>query len=196
MADGVVTREEYAAAMEATVQCAGDKGVLMTEPRFDGRQYVYVVLADDKEIVAFDSCYGQHLSQVERAWVSQIDAEIDQSQIYPDWVECMRRKGHQISDDAQPEDVLTQLPVEAPEDSNECTAEADPRITLPVDPDWDRVYVLYQACMAEAGHQVRDATGLTDIGATVRSMEVEYGSVSSLCFAQAEVDERLGIGKP
>ncbi|MFQ5522959.1 MAG: hypothetical protein ACE5F5_05215 [Acidimicrobiia bacterium] len=196
MADGVITEDEYATAMRATVECARGEGILMTTPRFDGRQYVYVVLADDEEIAAFDACYGQYLSRVERAWVSQIDAKIDQSQIYPNWVECMRRKGHEISNDAEPKDLLSQLPVEAAKDSDTCIAEADPRIKPPTDPDWDRVYLRYQACMAEAGHKVPDAKGLTDIGATVRSMEVEFGSVSSLCFAQAEVDERLGFGKP
>ncbi len=200
LADGVVTREEYAAAMAATVECAEAKGVLITEPRFDGRQYQYVISANDlAHEKAFDACYGLYLSTVERAWISQLDANIDQNQIYPQWVECMRSRGYVIGADEEPKEVYDRILTgdpKADQDDRECYAEADPRVTLPVEVDWDRVYARYRSCMAERGYEVPDAVGLDAIVNAFAEMYAEHGDTSELCSAQAELDERLGVAEP
>ena len=186
LADGVVTRAEYDAAMAATIACARAEGVLVTEPRFDGWRYDYrVITSDDNDrqpSQAFDRCYGEHLRAVEP------------STIYPRWADCMRRQGFTIDADADPGEVIVALDAEAPEISLRCSAEADPRITLPEPLDDDRVFARYRACMEERG--LGDALPAVIDDDAVRTLTELSPDDSALCLSQAEIDERVGMPGP
>ncbi len=198
LADGVVTREEYAAAMAATIACARAEGVLVTEPRFDGWRYDYrVITSDDSDrraSRAFDRCYGEHLRAVDQAWAEQSAATVDPSTIYPRWATCMRRQGFQIDADADPGEVIVALDAKAPEISLRCSAEADPRITLPEPLDYDRVFARYRACMEERG--LGDALPAVIDDDAVRTLTELSPDDSALCLNQAEIDERVGMPAP
>ncbi len=193
LADGVVSRDEYDAAMAATIACARAEGVLVTEPRFDGRRYVYKVITfDDTDSQlkhAFDLCYGEHLRAVDQAWAKQTDAAIDQAAIYPRWADCMRRNGFDIDPAADPGDVIVALDGQAPEISLRCSAEADPRITLPAPLDYTRVYERYRTCMESRGLGDQLPTVIDDDA--IRALTRTHREASALCLNQAEIDERL-----
>ncbi len=198
LADGVVTRAEYDAAMAATIACARAEGVLVTEPRFDGWRYDYrVITSDDNDRQpsrAFDRCYGEHLRAVDQAWAEQIAAAVDPSTIYPRWADCMRRQGFTIDADADPGKVIVALDAESPEISLRCSAEADPRITLPEPLDYDRVFARYRACMEERG--LGDALPAVIDDDAVRTLTELSPDDSALCLNQAEIDERVGMPGP
>ena len=169
-----------------------------TEPRFDGQRYVYKVITfDDTDPQlkhAFDLCYGEHLRAVDQAWAEQTAAEVDPATIYPRWADCMRRNGFDIAPDADPGEVIVALDEQAPEVSLRCSAEADPRITIPDPLDYDHVFARYRTCMATRGHADQLPPVIDDDA--VRTLTGLYRDDSALCLNQAEIDERLGIPGP
>ena len=75
LADGVVTREEYDAAVAGTMACLNEKGVDHTQPVYDGRRYTYTVINSSpigsQGVTPYDECWMMHERDVQAKWVEQ-----------------------------------------------------------------------------------------------------------------------------
>ncbi len=74
LADGVVTFDEYASAVDSTLACVEERGRSHTEPAYDGsrHQFQYTIVGDspgDSPMSAYDECWIRFERDIQAQWV-------------------------------------------------------------------------------------------------------------------------------
>jgi hypothetical protein len=95
--DGELTRDEYEAAIFATVQCVADNGFVVAGPNYDSMGYlVYQFATKDTALggqfsLVSDSCSSQYSRDVSVIWSSVLRQSLPPPAVDPDVADAMAR---------------------------------------------------------------------------------------------------------
>ncbi len=175
--DGVVTRDELAAAHESAHACAlaataGMAGVAFETPQWDGTNFRWGFKADTRELLdragtAYDACQAKYVSTVGEAW-SAAKAYERLLPLWHDMAVCMNAEGVAVADDADWNEMMS---AEKAANRGGLVAVCSGRA---------QAYGNAPACLRAKGAQVADTATFKELVAAAASV----GTPLSACLGQ------------